>query len=34
MAGTSHASLQGKNFRTTLHIVHSFWSQPEPVYRG
>jgi pimeloyl-ACP methyl ester carboxylesterase len=34
MAGTSHSSLHGKNFRTLFHLVHSFWSQPEPVYRG
>ena len=34
MPGTAHSSLHGKNFRTSLHIFHSFWSQPEPVYEG
>jgi pimeloyl-ACP methyl ester carboxylesterase len=34
MPGSAHSSLHGKNFRTALHVIHSFWSQPEPVYRG
>ncbi|HKB61294.1 MAG TPA: alpha/beta fold hydrolase [Burkholderiales bacterium] len=34
MAGISHASFQQKNYRTVYHILHSFFSQPEPVYRG
>jgi len=28
------ASLQQKNYRIPLHILHSFFSQPDPVYRG
>ena len=34
MAGISHASFQQKNYRLVYHILHSFFSQPEPVYRG
>jgi pimeloyl-ACP methyl ester carboxylesterase len=34
MAGISHASFQQKNYRVVYHILHSFFSQPEPVYRG
>jgi pimeloyl-ACP methyl ester carboxylesterase len=34
MAGISHASFQQKNYRTVYHILHSFLSQPEPVYRA
>jgi pimeloyl-ACP methyl ester carboxylesterase len=34
MAGISHASFQQINFRTVYHILHSFFTQPEPVYRG
>jgi pimeloyl-ACP methyl ester carboxylesterase len=34
MAGISHASFQQKNYRTVYHILHSFFTQPEPVYRG
>jgi len=34
MAGVSHASFQQKNYLTVYHILHSFFSQPEPVYRG
>ena len=33
MAGISHASFQQKNYRTVYHILHSFLTQPEPVYR-
>jgi pimeloyl-ACP methyl ester carboxylesterase len=34
MAGISHASFQQINYLTVYHILHSFFSQPEPVYRG
>ena len=34
MAGISHASFQQKNYMTVYHILHAFFSQPEPVYRG
>jgi pimeloyl-ACP methyl ester carboxylesterase len=33
MAGISHASFQQKNYLMVYHILHSFFSQPEPVYR-
>jgi hypothetical protein len=34
MPGIAHASFQQKNFRLAYHILSSFFSQPEPVYRG
>jgi pimeloyl-ACP methyl ester carboxylesterase len=34
MAGISHASFQQINYLTVYHILHSFFSQPEPLYRG
>jgi pimeloyl-ACP methyl ester carboxylesterase len=34
MPGIAHASLQQKNHRLVHHILHSFFSQPAPVYRG
>src|SRR5215831_2711246 len=34
MPGISHASFQQKNYRTVYHILHAFFTQPEPVYRG
>lgn len=34
MAGVSHASFQQKNYLMVYHILHSFFSQPDPVYRG
>jgi pimeloyl-ACP methyl ester carboxylesterase len=34
MPGIAHASFQQKNFRIPYHILHSFFSQPDPVYRG
>ena len=34
MAGISHASFQQKNYMVVYHILHSFFSQPDPVYRG
>ena len=34
MAGISHASFQQINYRAVYHILHSFFTQPEPLYRG
>jgi pimeloyl-ACP methyl ester carboxylesterase len=34
MPGISHASFQQKNYQMVYHILHAFFSQPEPVYRG
>jgi pimeloyl-ACP methyl ester carboxylesterase len=34
MPGIAHASLQQKNYAIVLHILLSFFTQPEPVYRG
>jgi len=34
MPGISHASFQQKNYMVVYHILASFFSQPEPVYRG
>jgi pimeloyl-ACP methyl ester carboxylesterase len=34
MAGISHASFQQKNYLMVYHILHAFFSQPEPAYRG
>ena len=34
MAGISHASFHQKNYLMVYHILHSFFSQPEPVYRA
>ncbi len=34
MAGISHASFQQINYLTVYHILHAFFTQPEPVYRG
>ena len=34
MAGISHASFQQKNYLMVYHILHSFFSQPDPEYRG
>ena len=34
MAGISHASFQQKNYKMVYHILHSFFTQPEPAYRG
>jgi pimeloyl-ACP methyl ester carboxylesterase len=33
MAGISHASFQQKNYLTVYHLLHAFFTQPEPVYR-
>ena len=34
MPGISHASFQQKNYLLVYHILHSFFSQPSPLYRG
>ena len=34
MAGISHASFQQKNYRTVYHILHAFFTQPDPIYRA
>jgi len=34
MSGISHASFQQKNYMMVYHILASFFSQPEPVYKG
>jgi hypothetical protein len=34
MQGISHASFQQKNHLMVYQILHSFFSQPQPVYKG
>jgi pimeloyl-ACP methyl ester carboxylesterase len=34
MTGISHASFQQKNYLMAYHILHAFFTQPEPVYLG
>jgi pimeloyl-ACP methyl ester carboxylesterase len=34
MAGISHASFQQINYKMVYHILHSWFTQPEPLYRG
>jgi pimeloyl-ACP methyl ester carboxylesterase len=34
MAGISHASFQQKNYMMVYHILYTFFTQPEPVYRA
>jgi alpha-beta hydrolase superfamily lysophospholipase len=34
MPGIAHASFQQKNFRIAYHLLHNFFQQPAPVYRG
>jgi pimeloyl-ACP methyl ester carboxylesterase len=34
MPGIAHASLQQKNYALVYHILLSFFTQPQPVYRG
>ena len=34
MPGIAHASFQQKNYKIPYHILHSFFSQPAPIYRG
>jgi pimeloyl-ACP methyl ester carboxylesterase len=34
MPGIAHASFHQKNYRIAHHVLHAFFSQPAPVYRG
>jgi pimeloyl-ACP methyl ester carboxylesterase len=34
MQGISHASFQQKNYMNVYHLLHGFFTQPEPVYVG
>jgi pimeloyl-ACP methyl ester carboxylesterase len=34
MSGISHASFQQINYMLVYHILHSFFTQPDPIYRG
>jgi pimeloyl-ACP methyl ester carboxylesterase len=34
MEGISHASFQQKNYLLVYHLLHGFFTQPQPVYRG
>jgi pimeloyl-ACP methyl ester carboxylesterase len=34
MQGISHASFQQKNYLTVYHLLHGFFTEPEPVFRG
>ena len=34
MPGISHASFQQKNYQLVYYILHNFFSQPDPFYRG
>jgi pimeloyl-ACP methyl ester carboxylesterase len=34
MPGISHASFQQKNYHLVYHILHGFFAQPDPIYRG
>ena len=34
MQGISHASFQQKNYMSVYHLLHGFYTQPEPVYRA
>jgi pimeloyl-ACP methyl ester carboxylesterase len=34
MPGISHASFQQKNYLIVYHILHGFFAQPDPIYRG
>ena len=34
MPGISHASFQQKNYAIVYHVLHAFFTQPAPVYRG
>jgi pimeloyl-ACP methyl ester carboxylesterase len=34
MQGISHASFQQKNYMNVYHILHSFFTLPEPAYKG
>jgi hypothetical protein len=34
MEGISHATFQQKNYLSVYHILHAFYSKPDPVFRG
>jgi pimeloyl-ACP methyl ester carboxylesterase len=34
MEGISHASFQQKNYMSVYHLLHAYFTMPEPVYRG
>jgi pimeloyl-ACP methyl ester carboxylesterase len=34
MEGISHATFQQKNYLSVYHILHAFYSKPQPVFRG
>ncbi len=34
MTGISHASFQQKNYLLVYHLLHAFYTQPEPLYKG
>ena len=34
MEGISHASFQQKNYMSVYHILHSYFTMPEPAYKG
>ena len=34
MPGIAHASFHQKNYAIVYHILHGFFSQPDPIYRG
>jgi pimeloyl-ACP methyl ester carboxylesterase len=34
MAGISHASFHQINYLMVYHILHAFFTQPDPIYRG
>jgi pimeloyl-ACP methyl ester carboxylesterase len=34
MAGISHASFQQRNYLGVFHVLHAFFAQPAPVFRG
>jgi non-heme chloroperoxidase len=34
MEGISHASFQQKNYMAVYHLLHAFYTLPQPVYRG
>ncbi len=34
LPGSAHSSLHEKNFRTVFHLIHGFFTQPDPLYVG
>jgi hypothetical protein len=34
MAGISHASFQQKNYLMVYHLLHGFYTLPEPAFKG